>query len=37
MPDLTTHAWADDPLFDIAIVRHGFAPYMRDYAATTCA
>jgi hypothetical protein len=29
--DLPTHDWADDPLFDSAIVRHGFAPYMRDY------
>ncbi len=31
MPDLATHDWAKDPLFDSAIVRHGFAPYMRDY------
>lgn len=29
--DLATHDWAEDPLFDSAIVRHGFAPYLRDY------
>src|SRR5215813_9134675 len=31
MIDLATHDWADDPLFDSAIVRHGFAAHMRDY------
>jgi hypothetical protein len=29
--DLGTHDWTTDPLFDSAIVRHGFTPYMRDY------
>jgi hypothetical protein len=31
MGDLATHDWVDDQLFDSAVVRHGFAPYMRDY------
>ena len=31
MPDLAALDWANDALFDSAIVRHGFTPYMRDY------
>jgi hypothetical protein len=31
VPDLRHHDWGSDPLFDSAIVGHGFAPYMRDY------
>jgi hypothetical protein len=31
MAALDEHDWGSDPLFDSAIVRHGFAPYMRDY------
>jgi hypothetical protein len=31
MADLGTHDWGADPLFDSAVVRHGFTPYMRDY------
>ena len=31
MPDLATHDWGEDPLFDSAIVQHGFTAYMRDY------
>lgn len=30
MIDLRNH-WDDDPIFDSAIVAHGFAPHMRDY------
>ncbi len=31
MVDLGAHDWVADPLFDSAIVRHGFTPHMRDY------
>jgi hypothetical protein len=31
MTALGDHDWDEDRLFDSAIVRHGFAPYMRDY------
>src|SRR5215211_1389741 len=31
MADLASHDWMEDPLFDSAIVRHGFVSYMRDY------
>lgn len=31
MPDLASHDWSTDPLFNSAIVSHGFTSYMRDY------
>jgi hypothetical protein len=31
MTDLRSHDWADDPIFDSAVMSHGFAPFMRDY------
>jgi hypothetical protein len=31
MTVLRNHDWGEDRLVDSAIVRHGFAPYMRDY------
>ncbi len=31
MPDLRDYEWGSGPLFDSAIIGHGFAPYMRDY------
>ena len=29
--DLRKHDWTSDPIFDSAILSHGFTPYMRDY------
>jgi hypothetical protein len=31
MTDLRTHDWAADPIFDSAVISHGFTSYMRDY------
>jgi hypothetical protein len=31
MTDLRTHHWAADPIFDFAVMSHGFTSYMRDY------
>jgi hypothetical protein len=31
MTDLRDHDWASDPIFDSAVMRHGFTAYMRDY------
>jgi hypothetical protein len=34
MADLSTHDWSVDPMFDGAVVSHGFTSYMRDYDVT---
>jgi hypothetical protein len=31
MTDLRNHDWSSDPIFDSAMMRHGFTTYMRDY------